>query len=225
MFSKGYLTIGRFGGARIRVHWSTPIGMLVFTGFLRDPRFAPGAWIGFLLVVLIHELGHAVAVALSRQRVIAVDAYALGGLCHWDGCPSPMQRAMIAWGGVIAQAVLALGTLLTLALLGQPSRVFTADLANAFLDANLWMILVNLVPVPPLDGAEAWRIVPILAARRRRRREVAAARVRAALATKLALRSLDDAEELPPMPDEVRSVLDRVMTEGRAQYDAEKKGK
>lgn len=225
MFSKGYLTIGRFGRAPIRIHWSTPIGMLVFTGFLRNPRFAPGAWLGFLLVILIHELGHAVAVRLSRQRVIAVDANALGGLCHWEGYPSPMARAMIAWGGVIAQALLALATFVTIAVLGRPTDVFTADLASAFLGANLWLIAMNLVPVPPLDGAEAWRVVPILASRWRRRRELAAARARAAQATHQTLRSLDELDELPPMPDEVRHVLDRVMSEGRAQFEAEKKGK
>lgn len=225
MFSKGYLTIGRFRGAPIRIHWSTPIGMLVFTGFLRDPRFAPGAWIGYLLVVLIHELGHAIAVALSGHRVVAVDAYALGGLCHWRGYPSPMARAMIAWGGVIAQAVLGIGTLIVLAFAGPPAHVFTADMAHAFLEANLWLILTNLVPVPPLDGAEAWRVVPILASRWRRRREIAGARARAAEATKTTLRSLDERDELPPMPDEVKRVLDRVMSEGRAQIEAEKKTK
>jgi Zn-dependent protease len=225
MFSKGYLTIGRFGGAPIRIHWSTPIGMLVFTGFLRDPRFAPGAWLGYLLVVLIHELGHAIAVVRSGHRVVAVDAYALGGLCHWRGHPSPMARALIAWGGVIAQAVLAIGTLIALMFVGRPTHVFTADLTHAFLEANLWLIVTNLVPVPPLDGAEAWRVVPILASRWRRRREITAARARAEVATKTALRSLDEVEELPPMPDEVKRVLDKVMSEGRAQYEAEKKAK
>jgi Zn-dependent protease len=225
MFSKGYLTIGRLGGAPIRIHWSTPIGMLVFTGFLRDPRFAPGLWLGFLLVVLVHELGHAIAVWLSGHRVVAVDAYALGGLCHWRGGPSPLARAMIAWGGVIAQAALAIGTSIALAFLGRPAHVFTADLAHAFVDANLWMALMNLVPVPPLDGAEAWRVVPILAARRRRRRENEAARARAAAAAKTSLRALDEPDELPPLPDEVKRVLDRVMSEGRAQSDAEKKAK
>lgn len=225
MFSKGYLTIGRFGGAPIRIHWSTPIGMLFFTGFLRHPRFAPGLWLGFLLTVLVHELGHAIAVKLSRQRVVAVDAYALGGLCHWSGNPSPMARAMIAWGGVIAQAVLGVATLVALGVFGQPTSVFTADLARAFLETNLWVALMNLVPVPPLDGAEAWKVVPILASRWRRRRGIAAARSRAAEATKMTLRSLDELEELPPMPDEVKRVLDRVTSEGRAQYEAEKKAK
>ena len=37
--------------------------------------------------------------------------------------------------------------------------------------------------------------------------------------------SLDDLDEreLPPMPEEVKRVLDRIMAEGRAQHEAEKK--
>lgn len=221
MFSKGYLRIGRFGAARILVHWSTPLGLLFFTRF----RWAPGAWLGMALLILIHELGHAVAVRLSRQRVISAEINAFGGLCWWDGYPTPTQRAMIAWGGVIAQAAAGALVLIGAALVRPPGSAFERDLIDVFGMANLWMILLNLLPIPPLDGAEAWRIVPILASRLRRRRELAAARARAADATRVELRSLDDAEELPPMPDEVKRVLERVMAQGRAQQEAEKKTK
>ncbi len=27
-----------------------------------------------------------------------------------------------------------------------------------FLGANLWLIAINLIPIPPLDGAEAWQL-------------------------------------------------------------------
>ena len=219
MFDSGFLTIGRIGRARVRVHWSTPIGVILFTGL----RFAPGAWLGFVLVILIHELGHAAMVALSKHRVLSADVYALGGLCHWDGYPTPTERALIAWGGVLAQALAAIAALIVIAALGAPSSAFLADLAGAFLGPNLWMILVNLVPVPPLDGAEAWRIVPILASRRRLRRELAEKRARA-VALEQRARPVSE-EELAPMPDEVKRVLDRVMSEGRAQHEAEKKAK
>ncbi|MFT3769135.1 MAG: M50 family metallopeptidase [Minicystis sp.] len=218
--SNGSLVIGRFRGAPIRIHWSVPIGVLVFTGF----RFAPGAWLGFVLVILLHELGHAIAVARCRQKTVAIDVHGFGGLCWWSGYPTPTERAIIAWGGVIAQAVLFLTTLVVLSLTGRPSNAFEADLVGAFLGPNLWNIALNLVPIPPLDGAEAWKILPILASRARKRREERAARARAKT-TQRTLRSLDELDELPPMPDEVKRVLDRVMRDGRAQYEAEKKTK
>jgi membrane-associated protease RseP (regulator of RpoE activity) len=216
MIRNGSLTVGRFAGAPVRVHWSTPVGALVFTGF----RFAPGAWLGFLALILVHEIGHAVAVRSCRQRVVAVEAHGLGGLCPWEGRATPVQRSLIAWGGVVAQAVAGGCAVLLVAIAGAPRAPFAADLVGAFLATNLWVALVNLMPVAPLDGAEAWKLFPLLAERRRRAREAPAGREIERLA-----RAVEEGDELPPMPEEVRRVLDRVRAEGRAQYDAEKKGK
>lgn len=218
-FTNGSLVVGSFRGAPIRIHWSTPLGVLFFTGF----RFIPGAWLGFVLVILIHELGHALMVAAYGQRTIAIDVHGFGGLCWWDGYPTPMGRAMIAWGGVIAQAALALATLVIVTFAGPPEAPFAAALVGSFVGPNLATIATNLLPIPPLDGAEAWKILPILRSRMRRRREIAKARA----ARELAARSIaiTDAEELAPMPEEVARVLDRVMAEGRAQLEAEKKAK
>jgi stage IV sporulation protein FB len=227
----GYLWIGRFRGAPIRLHWSAPLGALFFTRF----RFAPGAWLGFGLLVLVHEMGHAVAVVGARLRVTSVDVLGVGGLCRYEGYPTPGRRVLIAWAGVLAQAALLAATVLALLVLGRPAHPFAADLVEAFTWGNAWMILFNLAPIPPLDGVEAWGIIPLLRARRARRRldaetaraaaERAEARAQERAALPQRLRSLDelDAHELPPMPDEVKRVLDRIMAEGRAQHESEKK--
>jgi hypothetical protein len=73
--SGGYLTLGRWRTAPERVHWTLPVGALVFG----QGRFVPGFWLGFLLLVLIHELGHAVLVRRYRHRVVSIDIHALGG--------------------------------------------------------------------------------------------------------------------------------------------------
>jgi Zn-dependent protease len=226
-FRQGFLGIGRIGGAPIRLHWSVPLGVVAFSGF----RLAPGAWLAVVLIILVHELGHAVAVRAAGQRVVAVDVMAFGGLCRFDGYPTPRGRVAIAWAGVLAQAVLLLGTLAGVRLLGAPSNHFAADMVGAFTGANRWMILVNLLPIPPLDGVEAWGIMSLVRAARARRRmdaeraRVAVEQARARVATEDQIRSLDalDEHDLPPMPEEVQSVLDRIMAEGRAQYESEKK--
>jgi Zn-dependent protease len=219
-FTKGSLVVGSFRGAPIRIHWTTPIGIVAFTGW----GFRPGAWLGFVLVILIHELGHAVMVRRAGQRTVAIDVHGFGGLCWWQGYPTPTQRALIAWGGVMAQALLGVVTLVVLAFTGPPAPAFAAQLVSAFLWPNASSILFNLLPMPPLDGSEAWKIVPILASRWRHRRDVAA-RARAAQRLQRELRPLEEPEELPPLPDEVKRVLDRVMKDGRAQHEAEKKTK
>ena len=161
----GYLTIGRWRGAPVRLHWTLPLGALVFG----QGRFVPGFWLGFCLLVLIHELGHAVLVRLLRQRVVSIDIHALGGVCRWSGDPTAIDRARVAWGGVLAQAVALVFAWAALALAGPPETVFVWQLAQAFTATNVWLMAINLIPVAPLDGAEAWKLPGLLAQRRRAR--------------------------------------------------------
>ena len=159
VFDRGYLTIARFRGAQVRVHWSTPLGALIFTRF----AFLPGAWLGFFLIVLLHELGHAVLVRAARMQVVSIDVLGFGGLCRWYGVPSPKWRAIIAWGGVLAQAILLLLTAITLAVLPPVRSALLAQLLDTFLWTNAFIMALNLLPIPPLDGAEAWPLVGMLA--------------------------------------------------------------
>ena len=39
------------------------------------------------------------------MQIVSIDVHGLGGVCRWYGVPSPRWRAIIAWGGVLAQAV------------------------------------------------------------------------------------------------------------------------
>jgi len=161
----GYLTLGRARGAPVRAHWSLPIGAFVFG----QGHFVPGFWLGFFLLVLVHELGHAVLVKRYGHRVGSIDIHGLGGVCRWSGEPTAIDRARIAWGGVLAQAVAYGIAVAAIALAGPPETVFAAELASAFTTTNVWLIAINLLPVPPLDGAEAWKLPGLLAARRRSR--------------------------------------------------------
>ncbi|HTA19582.1 MAG TPA: hypothetical protein VK989_09835 [Polyangia bacterium] len=162
----GYLQVGRWGGAPVRLHWTLPLGALV----LGHGRFAPGHWLGFVLIVLIHEIGHAFVVRRQGHRVVSIEVHALGGLCRWAGDVTAIQRARIAWGGVQAQLVALVIAAGATRVLGPPPPRFTADLASAFIYTNLCLVAINLIPVPPLDGAEAWKLPGLLRARSRARR-------------------------------------------------------
>jgi Zn-dependent protease len=164
-FSGGYVTLGRWAGARVRAHWSLPIGAFVF-GQL---RFVPGFWLGFFLIILIHEMGHAAIVRLCRYRVVSIDVHGLGGQCCWDGQITSFNEALIAWGGVWAQALAFAAALGAVALLGPPETAFGAELLSAFTFSNLWLMALNLIPAPPLDGARAWRLPRLWLERRRLR--------------------------------------------------------
>jgi hypothetical protein len=53
VWQRGYLTIGRALGAPVRMHWTTPLG-----AWILGRGHAAGV-LGFVVIVLVHELGHA----------------------------------------------------------------------------------------------------------------------------------------------------------------------
>jgi Zn-dependent protease len=167
----GYLTIGRWRRAPVRLHWTLPLVALIFG----QGAFAPGFWLGFVLIVLIHELGHAALVRRCRCAVVSIDVHGMGGVCRWSGDPTRIQRAWIAWGGVLAEIIALIATYAVIAVFGPPETAFTIQLAAAFTTTNIWMIAFNLLPMPPLDGAEAWKLPGLLFRRWRRRAQERAA--------------------------------------------------
>jgi Zn-dependent protease len=206
----GYLVLGQWRGAPVRVHWSLPLGALLFG----RGRLAPGFWLGFFLVVLIHEIGHARVVRRQRARVLSIDLHGLGGECSWQGDVSAMGRARIAWGGVQAQFVALVLASIAVGLFGEPRPPFVADLASAFTTANVWLIVLNLLPVPPLDGAEAWKLLPLLRQQHLRRKRRAAEVKRTSIERELALL---DAGDRPPMQPAQWNFEEWMKKEGRSK--------
>jgi Zn-dependent protease len=150
----GYLHLGRWRGVPIRVHVLTPLGALFFSGF----RFDPAAWLGFFVIILLHEMGHALLVMRYGLGVSSIDILAFGGATRWSGQATGFQRSVIAWGGVLAQALLFGATALFVGIAGVPRSVFGRELVYVFTNTNLWVMALNLVPFPPFDGAQAWKI-------------------------------------------------------------------
>lgn len=228
MFRSGYLTVAHLGGIPIRLHWSIPVAALVFGRF----RFVPGFWIGFFCVVLLHELGHAYLVRRYRLNVEAVEIHGLGGVCRYSGYPSPIERSIIAWGGVLAQAMLLVATYVFLWTAGAPTSSFGADLVHAFTMGNLIIAGINLLPIPPLDGAEAWKLFGLLRAGRRQRHKDA--RRRRVAAARRAARDLDagrdlegdvDVIDLDEVNESVREALQNAAKEAaRGRHRRENQG-
>ena len=153
MFQYGYWTLGRVRGIPVRLHWTLPVGALIFAGF------SPIIWLAFAVIVLLHEAGHAALVRRYGFRVLAIDLTGFGGMCRWSGQATAHERGVIAWGGVLAQTVLLLITVGLLAVVGWPTSALGASLAYTFTRTNAAIIVLNLLPMPPFDGAEAWSLV------------------------------------------------------------------
>jgi Zn-dependent protease len=72
-----------------------------------------------------------------------------------------MDDCIIAWAGVVAQAIVAVPIIVVVSIFGN-TRVEPLNAALAIWGFfSFGTAIFNLLPVPPLDGARAWRIVPL----------------------------------------------------------------
>lgn len=140
----------------LRLHWSLLLGAALFCAL--QPR--PLLLVGYAAVLLAHVLGHALAVAGTRLRVGSVLLHGLGGELLGEGEVAAVRRSLIALGGVAGQAAL-----LVVAL----AVAMPVDLHDALTRRNSVVLLMNLIPVKPLDGALAWKLPGRLRAARRLR--------------------------------------------------------
>lgn len=227
LFGGGYFEIGRIRGARVRLHWSLPIAAFVWSGLRVDLV----GWVGFVVLVLVHELGHAAMVWRIGDRVTGIQLHAFGGSCSWAGDPTQAERALVAWGGVLAQGVVWLIASLFFWVF-EPKGALLQQIAYLLTTENLELALFNLIPIPPLDGYEAWKLLPTLwrsrselsdylrerdaRARQKNRDNEAAKRwEKKRRATDETvdeiLRDHDKEGEAPPVPSEVQRVLDEIL--------------
>jgi Zn-dependent protease/CBS domain-containing protein len=171
----GNLTIGRFGGVQVRLHWSLLAVFALIVWSLADgvfpsqnPGLSDGTYLGiaivaallFLASILLHELGHS---WVARREGIEVDSITLwlfGGVAEFkDRFSSAGAEFRVVISGPLVS--IGLGVLFVLiALADLPTAV---DAVAAWLGyINLILAAFNLLPASPLDGgrvlhAALWR--------------------------------------------------------------------
>ena len=161
MFKTGYLQVASWKGTPIRLHWTLPLGALMFGGL------SPVFWVAFFGLVLLHEMGHALLVRRYGHQVLSLDVTGFGGLCRWRGRTTQHQKSVIAWGGVGAQAIVLAIAFATVTIFGYPQHWALRQITSVLIGTNALLIALNLLPMPPFDGADAWRLVTDYVQRRR----------------------------------------------------------
>ncbi|WP_457279004.1 hypothetical protein [Polaromonas sp. P5_D5] len=120
--------------------------------------------VAYLVLLLAHELGHAIVARSQRVKVYAIRLYALHGQCEHEEPYYERNDLFIAWGGVLAQlCILAIAVIAkySLRFLSPALEQFLAPILFVFIDANIVIGAINLIPVAPLDGHKAWRALPL----------------------------------------------------------------
>jgi stage IV sporulation protein FB len=150
-------------GVPIYFHITLPLGLLIVSRL----QWAPGAWLGFVIVVLAHELGHAFLLRRFGLRVVEILLHGFGGECRTNFEITSWQSAIVAWGGILAQLAL-FAAMAACTSLGVWSEQFLrSGLYDTLTSFNLIIAAINLLPVHPLDGREAWRLPYLVALRLR----------------------------------------------------------
>lgn len=210
---RGYLRATLWNDVVVNIHWSTPLGAFILGHF----AFVPAFWLGVCLIIFIHEVGHAAMVWMLGGHVDELEVDGAGGRCTFYGELSEIDHALIAWGGVLAQAVLLALTYLLLQTLGSPRSIHWKELAYAFTRINVLFIAFNLLPVRSLDGKEAWPLIPILYEKLRStpssKSKVGARQAKTKMTEKSKAKPVDPAVAAAKVEEMLDSLKDKVMTE------------
>jgi Zn-dependent protease len=217
-FRKGYLVLRRAPSVPLMLHWSVLMLPLLASGF----SYQPGAWVAAFVIILVHELGHAVAVWQARGHVTAILMDGTGGTCQWTGHVTLRQRLVIVWGGILAQLLLfGLAVLLSL-IFSASENLFLQEFLTTMLRWNLIVIAFNLLPIPSLDGYEAWPLLKqVWQGWQRRRRQVRNQRLTEM--TRKQMEELDRLEASAPPNQEIKEVVNELFRRAAEEHKAKQK--
>jgi Zn-dependent protease len=151
----------RIKGADVYVHWTVfAIAGLLLLGVIQRPVLTLVALVCFLSVIFVHECGHLIAAQRLGCKVYSIQLYPVFGFTNFETPWTRFDHCVIAWGGVLAQAVVALPFVTYVMVFGY-TRVGPVNAMLVILGFySLFVAVLNLIPVRPFDGAIAWAIVP-----------------------------------------------------------------
>jgi Zn-dependent protease len=164
--------IVRVRGVDIFVHWTVfVVGAIMIYAAIHRPWATIAGGVSWLALILLHECGHMIAAQKKRCVVSAIYLYPIHGRCYFDAPWSRFDHCVIAWGGVIAQALVATPLLICVAIFGY-SRFEPINAVMAILGGySLVVAAFNLLPIGRLDGTIAWGIIPEFINRAKRKRQ------------------------------------------------------
>jgi Zn-dependent protease len=147
----------------VLVHWSTfvVLAILALTA-ISNPIYAVLFIGSYLSIIFAHEFGHAFVANRLGWRVHSIGVTFWHGWCRHEEPDTEWDDVLISWGGVAAQAVIALPVLIGALLFGDRDWGYFTPIVVLLGYLNLVLAAVNLLPDDETDGRLAWRVVPLL---------------------------------------------------------------
>ncbi|MFM1769482.1 MAG: hypothetical protein RJA22_2011 [Verrucomicrobiota bacterium] len=162
--------IGRLAGIDVHVHFT----FLILLAWVAASRYLTrqdwrdaAAGLAFILalfaIVVLHELGHALAARRFGIRTRDITLLPIGGVARLERIPEqPRQELVVALAGPAVNVVLAGLLFVVLLLLGGPTDPVNLEQDEGpFLTRLLWvnvsLALFNLLPAFPMDGGRVLR--------------------------------------------------------------------
>jgi len=151
----------RIRGVPVYVHWSVWLIVLVILfNVIRHPLESALALAAYFGVLFIHESGHLIAAQKMHCDVISIRLYPIFGVTQFQTPWSRVDHCIIAWGGVLAQAAVAVPIIVIVSILGYSKFEPLNDVLAILGFFSVGVAIFNLFPIRPLDGSIAWSIIP-----------------------------------------------------------------
>ena len=166
----GSWKIGRIAGIDLYVHFTFVLllGWVVFQEYAAHGNVAEAAGglifiIALFGIVVLHELGHALAARYYGIPTRDITLLPIGGVARLERMPDdPKQEFVVAVAGPMVNVVLAAGIYVILVLgqgLASMNQMLQAggDLLSRLFAVNVTLVVFNMLPAFPMDGGRVLR--------------------------------------------------------------------
>jgi hypothetical protein len=150
VFNHGYWHLGAVAKVQVRLHWTLALGLLVFGGLSLAGTAA------FVLVLVVHALGQIWAVSAAGGRAETLSVTGIGTIVGWQDTVGASGLVLIAWSGVGAQGLLLIMWVGLRLIGGFGPAPWLTQLDIGLGLVNIALVVVNLLPMPGLEGEAAW---------------------------------------------------------------------
>lgn len=163
--AKSIYTLGHWKHVPVQFHWS--ILLVLPWYYLSTWKLieATIALVGYAMLILVHELGHAWVAHWRGLHVYGISLYLFHGQCRVETPYREADDVWVAWGGIGAQILVLVAAILIsypLQAIPHDDHELLKPLFVMLIPINVMTIVINLIPMQPLDGHKAWRFIPLL---------------------------------------------------------------